>query len=169
MSIRPCSERDVDHIVHVVNDGAEAYRHVIPAACWTEPYMPASELREEIADGVGFFAYVADGRVVGVMGIQEVQEVTLIRHAYVLRSQQRRGIGSALLGHLLEGTTRPVLIGTWADATWAHRFYEKHGFRRVSPEQKNRALARYWSVPPRQAAASVVLADATARRVLGLT
>lgn len=166
MSIRACSEADLPDILHVVNDGAEAYRGVIPPACWAEPYMSKRELRRELADGVAFWAFVEGGALKGVMGVQDVQDVTLIRHAYVLRSYQRRGIGSTLLGHLLQRTSRPVLIGTWADATWAHRFYEAHGFRKASPEQKDRWLARYWSVPPRQAAASVVLADATARRVL---
>lgn len=168
MSIRACNERDVADILRVVEDGAEAYRGVIPSDCWAEPYMPAGELHQEIYDGVAFWGYLVDSGLVGVMGVQEVQDVTLIRHAYVLRSHQRRGIGSALLRYLMEGTTRPVLIGTWANAAWAHRFYESHGFAMTSPDQTDRLLTRYWSIPPRQAAASVVLADATARRVLGL-
>ena len=166
--IRACDPADFEAILGVVNDGAQAYRGVIPAACWHEPYMPESELRGELAAGVAFWAQVEGDQLRGVMGIQDVHDVTLIRHAYVLSDHQRRGIGSQLLQHLLNRTARPVLLGTWADAVWAARFYEKHGFRKVAPEQKDRLLSRYWSVPGRQVAASVVLVDPVARRELDL-
>ena len=158
--IRRYEDRDFDEVFAVVNDGASAYRGVIPADRWTEPYMPAEELREEIADGVEFWVCEEDGTLTGVMGIQPVEDVTLIRHAYVRTAAQRRGIGAQLLGHLLGMAATPVLIGTWADATWAIRFYEKHGFRQVSRETKERLLRRYWKIPERQVETSVVLADA---------
>lgn len=121
--------------------------------------MPKAELRSEIADGVTFWGYEEDGALVGVMGIQHVLDVTLIRHAYVLTERQGRGIGSALLEHLRLLTDRPLLIGTWADAVWAIRFYERHGFRQVSTEEKNNLLRKYWSIPERQIETSVVLAE----------
>ena len=145
----------------IVNDAAQAYRGVIPEDRWKEPYMPAEELAHEIADGVVFWGYEADGVLVGIMGIQDKQDVTLIRHAYVRTAYQGRGIGGKLLAHLCALATRPLLIGTWADATWAIRFYQKHGFQMVSPEVKNRLLRRYWSIPARQVETSVVLVDQT--------
>jgi len=143
----------------VINEAAQAYRNVIPADRWKEPYMPRVELQHEIADGVAFWCFEEQGKLLGVMGIQEVQDVTLIRHAYVRSDQQRKGIGSRLLRHLLSQTQRPTLIGTWADATWAVRFYERHGFRLVTEDEKVRLLHRYWSIPERQVETSVVLAD----------
>jgi N-acetylglutamate synthase-like GNAT family acetyltransferase len=122
--------------------------------------MPATELRKEIAAGVAFSVAEQDARVVGVMGIQDKGEVTLVRHAYVASSAQRGGIGTKLLRHLEALTTKPVLIGTWAAATWAIEFYEKNGFRVVSDAEKERLLRTYWSIPPRQVETSVVLADA---------
>ena len=121
--------------------------------------MPKEELRHEIDAGVVFWGYEEEGELLGVMGIQPVQDVTLIRHAYVRTAQQNRGIGGKLLAHLRTRTDRPILIGTWADAVWAVRFYEKHGFRMVSPEEKNRLLIKYWSIPERQVETSVVLAE----------
>jgi pimeloyl-ACP methyl ester carboxylesterase/GNAT superfamily N-acetyltransferase len=156
--IRHCDEQDFEAIYQIVNDGATAYRGVIPADCWAEPYMPREELREEIGAGVVFWGYEEDGALAGVMGIQQVRDVTLIRHAYVRSASQRRGIGVALLASLEAQTDRPVLIGTWADAVWAIRFYEKQGFRLVSPEEKDRLLRRYWTVNERQIETSVVLA-----------
>jgi GNAT superfamily N-acetyltransferase len=158
--IRICEERDFDAVWTIVNDGAEAYRGIIPADRWAEPYMSREKLRHEIEDGVEFWGFEEDGELVGVMGSQRVQDVTLIRHAYVRTSSQKRGIGALLLSHLRELTNRPVLIGTWADAGWAIRFYERYGFERVSTEEKERLLRRYWSVPVRQIETSVVLADA---------
>lgn len=121
--------------------------------------MPRDELRHEINHGVVFWGYDQDGRLAGVMGIQDVQDVTLIRHAYVLTARQHQGIGGELLSALRRKTSRPLLIGTWADALWAVHFYEKHGFLLVSPVEKNRLLKKYWSVPERQVETSVVLAD----------
>jgi GNAT superfamily N-acetyltransferase len=157
--IRRCDEQDFELISIIINDGAQAYKGVIPGDRWTEPYMPTSELRHEIDDGVVFWGYEESGKLVGVMGVQTVQDVTLIRHAYVASTSQKRGIGSHLLSHLLRLTPGPVLIGTWSDAVWAIRFYETHGFRIVPPHEKDCLLRRYWKVPERQLETSVVLAD----------
>jgi N-acetylglutamate synthase-like GNAT family acetyltransferase len=138
--IRACDDRDFDAIWEIINDGAQAYKGIIPADRWTEPYMSREKLQHEIDDRVAFSGYEMDGRLAGVMGIQPVQDVTLIRHAYVRTSSRNRGIGSKLLAHLRETTDRPVLIGTWADATWAIAFYEKHGFHLVQPDEKNRVV-----------------------------
>jgi N-acetylglutamate synthase-like GNAT family acetyltransferase len=159
--IRRCNEQDFEAIYEIVNDAATAYRGVIPSDCWTEPYMPREELRAEIDAGIDFWGYEEDGTLAGVMGIQHVRDVTLIRHAYVRTASQRRGIGVALLESLHARTDRPVLIGTWADAAWAIRFYEKHGFTLVSPEEKDRLLRTYWTVSDRQIETSVVLAGAS--------
>jgi GNAT superfamily N-acetyltransferase len=157
-SIRPCRDDERPAILEIVNAAAEAYRGVIPADRWQEPYMPRSELDEEIAAGVEFWGYEAGGRLTGVMGIQRFDDVELIRHAYVSPGSQRSGVGSALLEHLLRATTRHVLVGTWAAAGWAIRFYERHGFELVSPEEKTRLLQAYWDIPDRQVETSVVLA-----------
>ncbi len=157
--IRRCDGREVAAILEVINDAAGAYREVIPADRWNEPYMPESKLREEIDDGVIFWGYYGDSELVGVMGIQEVLDVTLIRHAYVRSRSRRQGIGSQLLEHLLAESSRPYLIGTWAAATWAIRFYEKHGFRLLSREETTSVLNKYWSIPERQIETSVVLAN----------
>jgi GNAT superfamily N-acetyltransferase len=159
--IRCCDEGDFELIWSIINDGARAYEGVIPADCWNEPYMSRDELRAEMEDGVTFWGYQENGALKGVMGIQQVEDVTLIRHAYIRTDSQKRGIGGCLLSHLRKLAHGPVLIGTWADAVWAIRFYEKHGFRIVTPEQKERLVGRYWSVPNRQVDASVVLADPT--------
>jgi len=159
--IRPCEETEFDAIYEIINDAAQAYRGVIPADRWQEPYMPKEELRHALDEGIVFWGYEEDGELIGVMGIQPVQDVTLIRHAYVRTAEQNRGVGGKLLAHLRTQTDRPVLIGTWADAVWAIRFYEKHGFRLVSPEEKERLLKKYWSIPERQVETSVVLADQT--------
>jgi len=148
---------DADEICLVVNDAAAAYRGVIPADRWKEPYMPLEEVHEEIDAGVAFWGYRRSGRLAGVMGLQHVQDVALIRHAYTRTSEQGAGVGSALLEHLREQTDRPLLVGTWKAATWAVRFYERRGFRLVPDEEKARLLRRYWSVPERQIAESVVL------------
>ncbi len=156
--IRRCTDQDDDAILAIVNDAAEAYRGIIPADRWHEPYMPAAELREELADGVEFWGWEEDGELAGVMGIQDRGDVTLIRHAYVRTTCRRGGIGTALLRHLETLTDRPILIGTWATAAWAIRFYEKNGYRMVTPEEKSRLLRRYWRIPERQVETSVVLA-----------
>jgi GNAT superfamily N-acetyltransferase len=158
-AIRACRDDERATILAIVNAAAEAYRGVIPADCWHEPYMPASELDSEIAAGVRFWGYEADGALVGIMGIQPVRDVDLIRHAYVLPGDQRRGIGGALLGHLRGLSTRRILIGTWAAAEWAVRFYQRHGFALTSPERKTALLKTYWTVPDRQIETSVVLAN----------
>ena len=155
--IRPCTDSDVPNMFAIVNDAAQAYRGVIPADCWHEPYMPLDELKEEIADGVTFWGYEDGGRLVGVMGMQVVKDVTLIRHAYVKTRMHSRGIGGKLLAHLLGQINGKILVGTWKAAGWAVRFYEKHGFRLVSEEEKNRLLKKYWNIPGRQIETSVVL------------
>lgn len=157
---RPCCESDFGMILTVVNDAAVAYRGVIPDDCWSEPYMPAEELAGEIAAGVAFWGYEDEGELLGIMGLQEVGDVVLIRHAYVRGAHQGSGIGSRLLDTLVAQTRAPLLVGTWAAATWAIRFYERHGFRLVPEAEKDGLLGRYWSIPARQTAASVVLADA---------
>ena len=155
--IRLCTDDERPAIVAIVNAAAEAYRGVIPPDRWHEPYMPAAELDAEIAAGVTFWAYEADAELVGVMGIQPVGDVTLIRHAYVAPGRQRGGVGGALLEHLIANATQPLLVGTWATAEWAIRFYERHGFELVSPQRKTELLQRYWDIPDRQIETSVVL------------
>ncbi len=157
--IRRCEPGDFESIYEIINDGAQAYKDVIPADRLKEPYMSKQELQNEIDEGVVFFGHEEAGELVGVMGIQHIQDVTLIRHAYVRTARQNQGIGSELLSYLRDQTTRPVLIGTWADAVRSIRFYEKHGFHRVSQGEKNRLLGKYWSIPERQIETSVVLAD----------
>jgi N-acetylglutamate synthase-like GNAT family acetyltransferase len=164
--LRPCDYNDFDSIHAVVNDAAVAYKGVIPEDRWKEPYMSRDELQHEIEDGVRFWGYETDGELIGVMGIQHIQDVTLIRHAYVRPANQKLGIGEKLLAELCRQTDRPILIGTWAAAHWAIRFYEKHGFQRVSDREKERLLERYWSIPKRQVETSVVLADRTWFRLL---
>ena len=156
--IRECLEDDFEAIYEIINDAAQAYRGIIPPDRWHDPYMPGEELRAEISSGVAFLGYEKEGELVGVMGTQDVQDVTLIRHAYVLTAHRNQGIGGELLGQIMDGATRPVLIGTWAAAFWAIRFYERHGFTVVSPGEKERLLRKYWSVPDRQIVTSVVLA-----------
>ena len=163
--IRPCTAKDFDRIHAIINDGARAYKGIIPDDHWSDPYMSTHKLQHEIDEGVIFWGYEDNGRLSGVMGIQPVRDVTLIRHAYVLTASQKQGIGAQLLAHLRELATGPVLIGTWADAAWAIRFYEKHDFQVVSPAEKDQLLKTYWSVPNRQIETSVVLADATWRKL----
>jgi GNAT superfamily N-acetyltransferase len=158
-SIRACRDDERTTIFGIVNAAAEAYRGVIPDDCWHEPYMPLRELEREIAAGVAFWGYEADGALVGVMGIQPVRDVDLIRHAYVVPDSHRRGVGGALLEHLRGLSTRRMLVATWAAAEWAIRFYRRHGFEQVSPEQKTALLKTYWTVPGRQIETSVGLAN----------
>ncbi len=163
--IRRCTAQDFDRIHAIINDGAQAYKGIIPADRWTEPYMSTHQLQHEIDDGVTFSGYEDSGHLSGVMGIQNVRDVTLIRHAYVLSSTQKRGIGTQLLSHLRKLTDRPVLIGTWADAAWAIHFYQKHGFQLVSDPEKDELLKKYWRIPERQIQTSVVLADVAWRKL----
>jgi GNAT superfamily N-acetyltransferase len=158
-TIRPCTDNDRATLLAIINAAAEVYRGVIPEDCWHEPYMSSSELHSEIAAGVAFWSYEAGGALVGVMGIQPVRDVDLIRHAYVLPASQGQGIGGALLAALRRSSTRRILIGTWAAADWAIQFYSRRGFRQVSPEQKAGLLKTYWTVPDRQIETSVVLAN----------
>lgn len=157
--IHPCENSDFETIYAIINDAAQAYKPVIPRHCWKEPYMPREELHQEIEHGVRFWGCEEEGKLLGVMGIQEVKDVSLIRHAYVRPRHQNRGIGGRLLTPLRGQTLRPMLVGTWAAAVWAIRFYERHGFRLVTTEEKNRLLRKYWSLPDTQIEASVVLAD----------
>ena len=152
------SSSEFDSILSVVNDAAEAYRGVIPEDRWKEPYMSAEELRNEIESGVEFYGWIEDNVLVAVMGIQLVNDVTLIRHSYVLTSRQRRGIGKNLLNYLISlARTSEILVGTWEAAYWAISFYEKHGFRLMPSEEKNRLLRKYWNITERQIETSVVL------------
>jgi GNAT superfamily N-acetyltransferase len=157
--IRRCDPRDFESIWAIINDGAQAYKGIIPADRWTDPYMSREKLQHEIDDGVIFWGYEQAATLVAVMGIQQVHDITLIRHAYVRTTSQKQGIGALLLSHLREMANHPVLIGTWADAAWAIRFYERYGFKIVAPDEKHRLLKKYWTVPDRQIETSVVLAD----------
>jgi len=156
--IRACTNDQFVSISAIVNDAAEAYRGVIPPDRWKEPYMPDDVLAVEISRGVRFWGFEEDGELLGVMGIENVKDVTLIRHAYVRTARQNQGIGGALLSHLRGLTERPMLIGTWAAADWAVRFYQGYGFRVVIPVEKDRLLRTYWMVPERQIETSIVLA-----------
>jgi GNAT superfamily N-acetyltransferase len=157
--IRLCLAGDFPVMLEIINDAARAYEGVIPADCWTEPYMSEVEFRHEIEDGVQFWGYEESGELIGVMGIQHVLDVSLIRHAYVLTAKRREGIGAKLLEALRVQTGRPLLLGTWAAAIWAVRFYEKHGFRLVPADEKDGLLKKYWNINSRQVQTSVVLAD----------
>jgi GNAT superfamily N-acetyltransferase len=164
-NIRPCRDDERTEILAIINAAAEAYRGVIPADRWHEPYMSRGEFDGEIAAGVAFCGYEDGGALVGVMGVQPVRDVDLIRHAYVLPASQHRGVGAALLTHLQRLSTRRMLVGTWADAVWAIRFYQRHGFVLVSPENKAVLLKTYWTIPDRQIETSVVLAGAPVDKV----
>ena len=143
----------------IINEAARVYRSAIPKDCWREPYIERDELRGEIGDGVVFWGYEENGVLLGVMGIQNVKDVSLIRHAYVNATNQNRGIGTQLLSHLRSLTNRPLLVGTWQAAEWAIRFYRNQGFKQVSKETKDQLLRAYWSISDRQIETSVVLAD----------
>ena len=157
--IRRCDDRDFELVWTIINDAASVYKGAIPEGSWTDPYMSRENLRHEIGAGVVFWGYEEGGTLTGVMGIQDVKDVTLIRHAYVRTGSQERGIGGKLLSHLRGMAKAPLLIGTWADAVWAICFYEKHGFETVSPGEKDRLLRKYWTIPERQIETSVVLAS----------
>jgi GNAT superfamily N-acetyltransferase len=157
--VRRCRDDERAAILEIVNAAAEAYRGVIPADRWHDPYMPSKELDGEIDAGVVFWGYEDDGALVGIMGIQRVGDVDLIRHAYVTPGSQRQGVGGALLEHLPRSSTRRMLVGTWAAADWAIRFYRRHGFEPVPPERAAELLRTYWTIPDRQIETSVVLAN----------
>jgi len=156
--IRKCTEADFEAVYEIINDAAEAYRGVIPGDRWHEPYMSREQLKQEIGAGVQFWGFEENSVLIGVMGIQDKGDVTLIRHAYVRSRMRNHGIGSRLLQFLESTTEKPILIGTWADATWAVAFYQKYGYRLVSTEEKNHLLKKYWSIHERQVETSVVLA-----------
>jgi len=158
-TIRSCGAPDLSALFAIVNDAAQAYRGVIPADRWHEPYMPKEELEQEISDGVAFWVAEEEGRLLGVMGIQDKGDVALVRHAYVAPATQGKGVGTRLLRHVGGLADRPILIGTWAAASWAIEFYERNGFTVVPDGEKDRLLRTYWSIPARQIETSVVLAD----------
>jgi GNAT superfamily N-acetyltransferase len=166
-TIRPGRDDERPVILAIINAAAEAYRGVIPPDRWHEPYMPLPELDHEVSEGVAFWVYEMDGALAGVMGIQPVRDVDLIRHAYVLPGNQRHGIGGAMLEHLQTLSARRMLVGTWAAAEWAISFYQRHGFELVSPESKNVVLKTYWTIPDRQIETSVVLANPPLGRAQG--
>lgn len=167
ISIHPGGDADLTALLAVINAAAQAYRGAIPADRWHEPYMPAEELENEIAAGVVFWVAQQDARLAGLMGIQDKGDVALVRHAYVLPGEQGKGIGKALLHHVLELAGKPVLVGTWAAASWAIEFYRRNGFSVVSAREKDALLRKYWSIPERQIETSVVLADARWVQVQG--
>ena len=160
-----CEQTDFEEICEIINDAAVAYKDVIPADRWHEPYMPEEELKTQIEQGVQFWCYKENGEMMGVMGIQDKGDVTLIRHAYVRSVYRNKGIGSKLLAHLAAISTTPVLIGTWADAIWAIKFYEKHGFHLLSKSETEALLHKYWTIPARQVETSVVLASSNWQNV----
>ncbi len=157
-TIRPCLAADLPSMFAIINDAAQAYKGIIPADRWHDPYMPMDELRGQLADGIQFSGCESRGTLLGVMGIQDKGEVTLIRHAYVATAQRRKGIGEKLLKHLEASSAKPILIGTWQAATWAIGFYEKNGYRVLPRAETERLLRKYWSIPERQIETSVVLA-----------
>ena len=157
--IRKGTDEDLEEIFTIINDAAIAYKGVIPPDRWHDPYMTRDELKAQIEDGVQFSCYVENQAILGVMGIQDKADVALIRHAYVRTNQRNKGIGALLLQELIKDAKKPILIGTWKAADWAIRFYEKHGFRLVEEEEKNRLLKKYWVTPDRQVETSVVLVD----------
>jgi GNAT superfamily N-acetyltransferase len=157
--IRECTPDDRNALFEIINDGSQAYKGIIPDDCYHEPYMSREELNAEIAHGVCFYGWEKEGVLLAVMGIQDMGDVTLIRHAYTRTTHRGSGMGSALLAYLLDSSEKPFLVGTWSDAIWAIRFYGKHGFEQVDWETKTRLFNTYWTISPRQNETSVVLAD----------
>jgi GNAT superfamily N-acetyltransferase len=157
--IRECSDSDFEAIYEIINAAAQVYRGIIPDDRWKDPYMSKVELQREISAGVRFSGFEIDGELVAVMGIQDVKDVTLIRHAYTKPSAQRKGIGRKLLDELSSQTAKPILIGTWADSFWAINFYKKNGFKLTTPQEKEILLRKYWNIPERQVETSVVLSN----------
>lgn len=157
MRIREAGRSDVPAMFRIINDAAQKYRGVIPADCWHEPYMPQDELEKEIAHGVDFWVAEEDDRLLGVMGFQDRGDVSLVRHAYVRPNLQRKGVGTQLLQHVESLSSKPVLIGTWADASWAIDFYRRNGYRLILGKDKDALLRKYWSISARQVETSVVL------------
>lgn len=160
MLIRKSVDADFAAMWAIINDAARAYRGVIPADRWHEPYMSADELKTQIAEGVVFWVAEKDGRLSGLMGIQDKGDVALVRHAYVASTTQRSGVGTKLLHHVESLVDKPILIGTWAAASWAIGFYQRNGYTLLSIGDTDRLLRTYWSIPTRQIETSVVLANA---------
>ena len=158
MLIRESNSSDRQQILAIINEAAQAYRGVIPDDRWREPYMPADHLENEIADGVDFWVAEESDDLLGVIGIQDKGAVALVRHAYVASAAQRKGVGTKLLHHVEQLSDKPILIGTWADASWAIDFYQRNGYSLVNDDDKTRLLKAYWSIPARQIETSVVLA-----------
>ena len=154
-----CGDGDFEQIYAIINDAAQAYKGIIPADRWYDPYMSRHYLQHELDAGVRFLGFEEQGKLIGVMGVQDVKDVALLRHAYVRTRERNRGIGGKLVTHVKTLITRPMLVGTWAAAGWAITFYQKHGFTLVDQEEKQRLLRKYWSIPDRQIETSVVLAD----------
>lgn len=159
LMIRKIQDGDFAAMLAIINDAAQAYRGVIPSDRWRDPYMPRDELAKEIADGVVFWGVEQEGCLLGVMGIQNKREVVLVRHFYVMKSAQGKGIGTRLLCHVKKLTPMPMLVGTWSAATWAVEFYRRRGFDLVPQRSKDVVLRKYWAIPERQVETSVVLAD----------
>ena len=157
--IIPATENDFDTIYEIINDASIAYKGIIPEDRWHEPYMPKTELREQIDDGVLFYCSFVENQITGVMGIQDKGDVQLIRHAYVRTNQRNKGVGGELLEYFMRKSKKPILIGTWKAASWAVSFYQKHGFSLATEEEKNKLLKKYWNIPERQVETSVVLVD----------
>ena len=152
------TDQDFKKILEVINQSAIVYKGKIPVDCWKEPYMHVQELKEDIDGRVQFYGYLENNRLIAVMAIQTVKDVTLIRHAYTIPSRQRQGKGEILLNYLLNlARTQRVLVGTWESAPWAIKFYQKHGFQLLSREETNNLLKKYWNIPNRQVETSVVL------------
>jgi GNAT superfamily N-acetyltransferase len=162
--IRKCSEFEVDSVCKIINNAAQAYKGVIPDDRWHDPYMSRAELGQELLDGVVFWGAVDDHVLVGVMGVQDKDDVALIRHAYVRGDRTNSGIGSRLLRFIESAIDKPILVGTWADATWAIAFYQKNGYRLVSGREKDRLLRKYWMISERQIETSVVLNQTAPKR-----
>jgi N-acetylglutamate synthase-like GNAT family acetyltransferase len=157
--IIPATENDFDTIYEIINDASNAYKGIIPEDRWHEPYMPKTELREQIDDGVLFYCSFVENQITGVMGIQDKGDVQLIRHAYVRTNQWNKGVGGELLEYFMRKSNKPILIGTWKAASWAVSFYQKHGFSLTTEEEKDNLLKKYWNIPERQIETSVVLVD----------
>lgn len=156
-TLRPYRDGDFTNLLEIINAAAQAYRGVIPADRWHEPYMPADELSAQMRAGVEFWCCVENKEILGAMGIQRVRDVDLIRHAYVRPGLQRGGVGRQLIQHLCAGGSLPLLVGTWASAQWAIDFYQRNGFDLVEPDRARQLLIDYWSIPERQIETSVVL------------
>jgi N-acetylglutamate synthase-like GNAT family acetyltransferase len=158
-TLRMCREDDIPTVLAIINAAAEAYRGVIPADRWHDPYMSRAQLQDEIGAGVEFWGLEMAGELIGVMGLQALRDVDLIRHAYVRPDRQRHGVGARLIEHLRQRSARRMLVGTWAAATRAIAFYQRHGFQLVTPAEKAALLRTYWTIPERQIEVSVVLAN----------